>query len=673
MSDVEPVPWQVPPWVKDDPRYRSVLQFVPEFGHLLAHHLPKNFDAIVRWGEFQRAAGVDGKVIAWRGDELPEDPRPGPDIKDHDAVFRYFLREADVSDDEAKKKPVSEKDNPFADINLGVLVGEGAAARIVSGVIYASATCEIAFQEEWYEIEEFEHECILMDFWQHVSAHLSPNYKDTGPMVMPKGVTQSFRSDWDMLEGAASIVRAVGAAHGAIERTINSVREKSKVAEGCYGEGSAATFGVTILVKPAVSLKRTAIGWTLEAEVAVLGEDRSLIFSAFTFDEDRRCALGYCHLRPHKPAKRDNAFRLLSLWYKTDERVVDFKRALARDARKRDPKARNLQFTVPKWMPRGTLTLLAADGSTGKTTLLHHLVKIVGTPPADRAQHGSWLGIPLNEIEHGAAAMFTAEEPEEWIDERDDALDPDGVSLRGACWDGTGLGLDAIIAQLEGQPDLALVVIDPARKFLDGNESSSEDVDRLLTKLQELARKKNCAVVVVHHLTKGGGGARGLSGPFGVKDYIRGSQVWVDRPRVVIAMQRKGSDADGWIASLKVVKSNVPPAYPMATDLQSFKMDPKTRTLVPIGEGKSKSAKQSGESKAAAPTDAEIKAVCAAVSELVAAGGKVTRTGRRELFGRVPALAGIPRSRLRRTVAAALAAGSLKLTEENYIELSASP
>jgi hypothetical protein len=667
VSKVEPAPWWSAPGISDDPRFRDVYHLLPEFGHL-AHHLHAARKSLVNWCKAQRATGLDGRVIAWRDYDPPENLIPGPDIKDHDAVFRYFLEAADCSDADAKKRIVDQKTDPFSAIRMGVLIGEGPAAHIASGVLYTQASCEVSFQENWYKTEDYERDNLLDDFWTKVERAMSWCGDDYLPTIMPEGITQSHKPDWDALDGTASILRALGE-HCWKFALVND--EKTSGTDG-YG-GSLATYGFVVLVKPPVSLVKTALGWGLNGEAKIIESDRSVTFNAFYFDGCLRRFLEADYRCPRQPAKLNDMLRALSLWYNTNERVVDFKRAIAREERKRTSKGASLQFIVPKWIPRGTVTLLAADGSTGKTTLLHDLVKIVGTPLVDRTKDRTWLNVPLNEIAHGAATMFTAEEPEEWIDERDDALDPDGVSLRGACWDGTGLGLDAIIAQIEGQPDLALMVIDPARKFLDGNESSSEDVDRLLTKLQDLARKKNCAVVVVHHLTKGGGGARGLSGPFGVKDYIRGSQVWVDRPRCVIAMQRKGSDADGWIASLKVVKSNVPPAYPMATDLQSFRMDAKTRTLLPIGEGKSKSAKQSREGKADAPTAAEIETVCAVVSEIVAGGGKVTRTGRRELFGRVPALAGIPRSRLRRTVAAALAAGPLKLTEENYIELSASP
>jgi RecA-family ATPase len=80
------------------------------------------------------------------------------------------------------------------------------------------------------------------------------------------------------------------------------------------------------------------------------------------------------------------------------------------------------------------------------------------------------------------------------------------------------------------------VIVDPARSFLDGNEDQSETVSRFLDALRRFAERTGAAVVVLHHLAK-------IARPRSldeVRDAVRGSGVWLDRPRVGIGMYLSG-------------------------------------------------------------------------------------------------------------------------------------
>lgn len=650
----EPLDEEVEAFLRE-PGNAWLRPFLPGFIRVL-HHLPAALKEVDGWRLAQLASGVVGRAVFWHPETAGPANSIGAELADRDAVFLCYLKAASPADT-GSVLPGKAKD-VFRTVCAGVLVeAPGQAPRIVSGVVSAVVPASVSFNGDLRHAYDYEKENAKYEFDDGLRAFLADPQAREFPSL-PTNLRLGGAKDWGLWRAVALLKSTVAGARAATVRYPD--------AEDC-----SACFAVPL--KPPLSLQ-SADGqrWVANVEDAEFGgaRGRGVVFEPFLLDASRRWFFGR-HGASLGPPGAKSAFQaLLRQWHRGGEGLEGLRKAISRAERKRSG-GRGLQFTVPEWFPRGVVTLLAADGSTGKTTMLHHLVTIVGTPPELRPPGTTWLGIPVAKIAHGAAVMFTAEEPDEWIEERDDVFDPDGLSLRGQCWDGTGLSIDAVIEHLDGHPDLALVVIDPARKFLAGNESDSDDVDAFLTRLQDLARKKNCAVVVVHHLGKGGGGARGLSGQFGVVNYIRGSQVWIDRPRCVIAMQRKGSDADGWVVSLKVVKSNVPPTCAMATDVRSFNMDRQTRTLTPVGTARGKSSGVAAAEGSVGHTAGELDAVCGGVALIVGGGGVVTRTGKRELFERrIPALAGMSRAKLRRVVNVGIARGRLKLTDANYIEPS---
>src|SRR6202012_1926093 len=82
---------------------------------------------------------------------------------------------------------------------------------------------------------------------------------------------------------------------------------------------------------------------------------------------------------------------------------------------------------------------------------------------------------------------------------------------------------------------------------------------------------KRTAILVVHHLQKGASPKTARE----VLDMLRGSQVFVDRPRVVIGMYR-----DGPYAVAGLAKNNIPPNLGMVTEERVFARDAKHLQLV---------------------------------------------------------------------------------------------
>jgi hypothetical protein len=85
-------------------------------------------------------------------------------------------------------------------------------------------------------------------------------------------------------------------------------------------------------------------------------------------------------------------------------------------------------------------------------------------------------------------------------------------------------------------PAPALMIIDTARVFLDGTEDGSDSINAFLGPVRLFAEKTGCAVIVSHHLGKNAR-PRSLRE---VQESVRGSQVWLDRPRSILGMYRSG-------------------------------------------------------------------------------------------------------------------------------------
>ncbi|MDX2113547.1 MAG: AAA family ATPase [Alphaproteobacteria bacterium] len=233
------------------------------------------------------------------------------------------------------------------------------------------------------------------------------------------------------------------------------------------------------------------------------------------------------------------------------------------------------EFIVPGLVPRGSVTLLAGTGGTGKSSLAHLLCVMAATdyPPGQEAPR--WLGQRLAiEKCKGISIYFSGEDGPPIINARASIFDPRGRARR-LMFQRTDFGEGVTFAQhirrLSQVPEVPILVVDPARKYLAGDEDNSQAVSDFFEALEEFAITKHCAVVVVHHLQK----AAKPTSAADVIDMIRGSQVFIDRSRVIIGMFR-----DGPYTIAGLAKNNIPPNMGMVTEERVFARDPKRLQLV---------------------------------------------------------------------------------------------
>ncbi len=236
----------------------------------------------------------------------------------------------------------------------------------------------------------------------------------------------------------------------------------------------------------------------------------------------------------------------------------------------------SFEFLVPGYIPRGAVTLLAASGGTGKSSAAHHLCVMASMDWSADEPAPKWLGQPLNLAAcNGVCVYFSGEDGPAIINARGNLFDPEGRAMRLQFHRTEFVDRDISFAdylrELSKMPNVPLVVIDPARKYLSGDENDSDSVSQFFEAIEEFAVRKNAAVIVVHHLEKGANPQSARQ----ILECLRGSQVFIDRPRVVIGMFR-----DGKHTVVGLAKNNIPPNLGMATEERVFARDPRNLQLL---------------------------------------------------------------------------------------------
>ena len=233
------------------------------------------------------------------------------------------------------------------------------------------------------------------------------------------------------------------------------------------------------------------------------------------------------------------------------------------------------EFIVPGLIPRGSVTLLAATGGTGKSSLAHQLCILASIDYELGEEAPHWLGqrIAIEKCK-GICVYFSGEDGPPIINARANIFDPEGRAKRLMFQRtdfGDGVTFEQHIKRLHKIPSVPIMVIDPARKYLNGDEEDAGAVSEFFQAIEEFAIQKGSAVVVVHHLKKNADPKSAHE----VLDMLRGSQVFIDRPRVVIGMFR-----DGPYTIAGLAKNNIPPNMGMVTEERVFARDPKNLGLI---------------------------------------------------------------------------------------------
>ncbi|MFM5924580.1 MAG: AAA family ATPase [Novosphingobium sp.] len=292
-----------------------------------------------------------------------------------------------------------------------------------------------------------------------------------------------------------------------------------------------------------------------------------------------------------------------------------------------------IEWVVDGIIPRGEVMLLAGASGAGKSSVAHSWLSALGANADNRTRHV--LGCPVTG--RYICCLVAGEEGAGSINYREMKHAAAWGSSRYLVLDDPDKSLVDHIDSLHTLPNLDLVVIDTVGAFFDGDEKSSRAVREFMAPLVKLARVKNCAVVLVHHLTKFGEGVKSVAG---LKAHVLGAGAFVSTCRLAVGVIRIAGDK----LEVGPFKSNIPPELlwlPVGSGGQ-YLLNDQVYTLDPIRE-----------KATAGSLDAEVMDfICDTISEQNRVGRVVRRTGRHEIWERkLPELDGISRVALRDAIA----------------------
>jgi AAA domain len=357
----------------------------------------------------------------------------------------------------------------------------------------------------------------------------------------------------------------------------------------------------------------------------------------------------------------DRIIQLADQWERCGRNYTIFTNTGEHQRRKSE--GATIKFLVPGVIPFGHVTLLAARSGAGKSTLTHELAVAAGTPRVVGELPVEWLGIALSsEKTNGLAAFVSGEDGGDGLAVRVALLDPEHRADNLGNYTSSRTGYRGLLQKLAKLPSLRLVVIDPVRKFTEGSEDQSDNISEFFGDLEDLAATTGCAVIAVHHLAKNAN-PRSLNE---LRQAIRGSGVFVDRPRVVLGVyQVRGQ------AYIGIVKHNIPPGFGMLEGSIALDRDAATLRHLPASSPPSKrtddltppsdvvtASGQVGEA-IGVPEPGRLSG---AIRRLIAEDKTVTRTGLKSPFGWRPIeLEGCTRAGVDRELEALIAAGTIRV------------
>jgi len=305
-----------------------------------------------------------------------------------------------------------------------------------------------------------------------------------------------------------------------------------------------------------------------------------------------------------------------------------------------------IDWLVDGVLARNAITMLVGGSSAGKSTTAHGwLAALCGETIA---QPRMVLDREITGRFHGA--LIAGEDPIGVINYRAGKhASIWGDQPRSVVFDDADQPLDHYLQKLSAMSKMDFLIIDPIRVFFKGNEKEAGDVEAFFAPILHFARKMNCAVLVIHHLTKVGEEAKSTAA---LAQFIRGSAVFKQYVRMNIGLARRHEGT----VEVSPLKHNYPgeEVWIPQGQSQQYWPNPATFTLDPLPAGKI--AAPTGEGPVA-PHRAQV---LAAVDRCNRTGAIVRKSGKSGLFEcRLPELAGISRAALLETITALVASGEL--------------
>lgn len=252
----------------------------------------------------------------------------------------------------------------------------------------------------------------------------------------------------------------------------------------------------------------------------------------------------------------------------------------------RNLEAKEVQYLLPRYVPLGANTLLAADGGVGKTLLLYDLV--IGTLTTGSA----WGGIPVQRP--GPVLILTSDTSEaEFASLMDPLLEargfserPEGLFLDFGFYSLADEGKLAYIHGFSRERGIVLVGMDVLATYLgDLSENKKHEVGQVVDPFRSMLRNLGAGGITLHHLNRNYGAPlrqriRGSGHIFnastsvlGVKPKEAGRSGVLSQERLRGRMMNPLSFGLEWMDSRAFLTYEESKAGPVEDEQKSSKMD----------------------------------------------------------------------------------------------------
>ena len=220
---------------------------------------------------------------------------------------------------------------------------------------------------------------------------------------------------------------------------------------------------------------------------------------------------------------------------------------------------REIEWIVPRWLPRGYVTMLAADPGVGKSLLALTVCKMIleggaffdgqeiSRPSLVPLKRVLWVEAEAGEPFHMSRAEVLNINPLQMIEPRRTGQDFVTPSLSSA-------EDKATIAELMNHPDVIFGVVDSLSAATSGTDENSSQAGSHMKWLSELSRDSGKTILVIHHMNKSGIRTRGSGSPT-LAD-IRGTSALLQHARMIWTLDNPNPE-DPTQLRLSCAKSNL--------------------------------------------------------------------------------------------------------------------
>lgn len=634
----------------------------PQWWTFLTHDRPDFIDELRRgiafWVALQKRAGLEGEVAVWSTRDGAPKELETVSLDDVDGILHRALDCINHDLTQYHDQNCGDADWPATQIpharfSLGVL--DKAAGRLLSAIAHDGDGAKAVLLRA-DDADEMDAPALRASIDRYLDGEGPPPRQIVGKDYDAEIGPSARRKPWQHMQALRCVASTIqgGVVHGSVTLAADAIRATVNVF-AVLDKPAEREWSVSDVFPRGCWLGREGDDVPSPWEHGI--EEPIVNFETFDFHVADMIALARIAYSQNGDPNglpivgRAELSDRLERWYGLRESVRLYARSVPRAGEDK------LEYLVRGLVPLGEPILLAASSGAGKGAVAQWLTLLVGVPQNQRAGELPFLDVAAESIGHGSALFISVEDGAKELADRKRLIKVGKSCGALVAYDEANVSIDTILADLEGQENLKLVVLDCLGPLCPGELDDRDVIRPWHAKVKAFARRKNCAVIAIHHFNKGVDRRPGG----GTVDDISGSYAIVAAFRAVITMRKR---AKGLIA-LKVEKSNLT-GLP-EREIGLFARDEETWTL------RKASGNGSGAAPAGADSDSEeTGVVCRALKSALADGARITRTGRRELFElKRPELAGWSRARTRGAIEAAIASGSVHIEVDGGLTMSA--